>query len=108
MRITNARGCGFIGPLTRNHLRENIRDLIYKHGSKPKGDWVMLAEISRIPSPGQTEESMDDLGEASDGGPVSGNLDAIIRALNAFQDFLGSASYPDVVVSPIAVYREID
>ena len=108
VRITNAQGCRFIGPLTRNHLRENIRDLIYKHGSNPKGDWLMLAEISRIPAPGQTEESMDVLEEASESSAVSGNLDSIARALNKFQDFLGSAAYPDVVVSPIAVYREIN
>jgi hypothetical protein len=110
-KITNPQGCGFIGPLAREHLRDNIQDLIYKHGSRPKGEWTMLAEISRVPLPeDSSEESMNRVmqqSELTEGGSMSGEIEKVIAVLNAFQEFIGSASYPDIAVSPIAVYREV-
>jgi len=111
-RITNQQGCGFIGPLAREHLRDNIHDLIYKHGSRPRGEWTMLAEVSRVPLPEESSEEMMSMVmqqvQLATGGSVSSQIETVIAVLNAFQEFMGSASYPDVVVSPIAVYREVD
>jgi hypothetical protein len=111
-RITSPQGCGFIGPLAREHLRDNIRDLIYKHGSRPKGEWTMLAEISRVPLPeDSSEETMNMVmqqAQLTEEGSVSNLIEKVLAVLNAFQEFIGSASYPDIAVSPIAVYREVD
>jgi flagellin-specific chaperone FliS len=110
VEIINGRGCGFIGPLAREHLREDVRGLIYKHGSRPKGAWTMLAEVSRIPLPHESPEDasmqMADM-QASDK-PVSDQLNKLLELFNALQEGLGSASYPDIAVSPVAVYREIN
>jgi len=113
VRITNQQDCGFIGPLIREHLREDISALIYKHGSQPEGEWTMLAEVSRIPLPGDSlEESLNKTMAAAmaaeEGGSVSNQFDQIIAVFNGFQEVMGSVSYPDVAVSPIAVYREIN
>jgi hypothetical protein len=107
--ITNAQGCEFVAPLAREHLREDIRDLIYKYSSAPTGEWVMLADIARVPSPEDSEEEaiMERIGEVGEGS-VSRQMGGVMGMLNAFQELFGSVSYPDVAVSPIAVYREID
>lgn len=112
VKVINGLGCSFVGPLNREHLREDIHGLIYKHGSVPKGKWSMLAEISRVPSPNEDpEESFGDTmeqpnEEAEDS--VSNQIDQVVTIFNGFQEFVGSVSYPDIAVSPIAVYREIE
>lgn len=109
VKITNMQGCEFVGPLAREHLREDIRDLIYKYSSAPTGEWVMLADIGRVPSPEDSEEEaiMERLEEVG-GGSVSSQMGKAIGMLNGFQELFGSVSYPEVAVSPIAVYREIN
>lgn len=109
VKITNAQGCEFIGPLAREHLREDIRDLIYKYSSAPEGEWVMLADIARVPSPDNSEEeAIMERMEEIDGGSVSSQMGKALGMLNGFQELFGSVSYPEVAVSPIAVYREIN
>lgn len=110
VKITNAQGCGFIGPLSREHLREDIRDLIFKYSSAPEGEWVMLADVSRVPSAEDSEEEaiMERLEEADGSGSVSSQMGQVMPMLNAFQELFGSVSYPDIAVSPVAVYREIN
>ncbi len=112
VKVVNERGCSFVGPLDREHLREDVRGLIYKHGSTPKGEWTMLAEISRVPSPDEDAEgSLAGLMERLSGEEetsVSNQIDQVVTMFNGFQEFLGSVSYPDVAVSPVAVYREIE
>ncbi len=72
----------------------------------------MLAEISRIPLPGESsdqEQALHALMESSDEGEisVSSGLDQILTMLNALQESMGSSSYPDIAVSPVAIYRKI-
>lgn len=109
VNVTNSQGCEFVGPLAREHLREDIRDLIYKYSSAPPGEWVMLANIARVPNPEDSEEEaiMERLGDV-DEGSVARQLGQVMPMLYAFQELMGSVTYPEVAVSPIAVYREID
>lgn len=108
VRVTNEQDYSFIGPLTREHLREDLGALIYKYGSNPKGEWSMLAEVSRIPLPGDSPQlSLDEAMDAEDTNSVSVMLDQINTAFNGLQEIMGSVSYPDIAVSPVAVYREI-
>ena len=111
VNIVNEQGCSFIGPLDREHLREDVEDLIYKHGSKPKGEWTMLAEISRIPLP--DEDAGENLGGGleqldDEGASASDLINQVVSTFNGLQELMGSASYPDIAVSPVAVYREIE
>ena len=114
VKVVNDRGCSFVGPLDRGHLREDVGGLIYKHGSIPKGEWAMLAEISRVPSPDEDAEEnfgdvMEQLDEETNAEATPSDLiDQVVTVFNGFQEFLGSVSYPDIAVSPVAVYREIE
>lgn len=114
VRVTNGRDVSFVGPFIRGHLREDIRDIIFKYGSKPQGEWTMLAEINRSPSQGesasqQLEASTVALGNVSgkDIRTASSVLNEVLDVMNSFQEFISSAAYPDVSVSPIALYREV-
>ena len=57
--ITSSLGINYIGILNREHLREDIRTLIFKYGAKPQGEWTMLAQISRIPEPKDLFKQID-------------------------------------------------
>ncbi len=112
--MTSPEGSIFIGPLSREHLREDRRNLIYKHGSQPKGDWSMLAEISRRPS--HTESPDNRLKQLTrtaqppqeqQNSRPSEMLNSLVDVFDAFQELIGSASSLDVHVSPIALYREV-
>lgn len=69
----------------------------------------MLADVSRVPRPKDSEEEaiMERLEEADAGGSVSSQIGRAMPMLYAFQELFGSVSYPEVAVSPIAVYREV-
>ena len=135
VRVKDSRKNSFIDPLTREHLLEDIHSLIYKYGSNPKGEWTMLAEISRRPvaqtsfdellehieeASRQTEENQqaEELGQFQEmlshleqqlepQQPLSNIVDPLLDQLNALQELISSPSSPDVSVSPIAIYREI-
>jgi hypothetical protein len=113
VRLTDSEGQGFIGPLSRERLRENMRNLIFKHGSEPEDDWVMLAEISRLPlrggSPGVRLQELLGGGQPGQGQQrnPSEMINSVVDVFDAFQELIGSASHLDVAVSPIAVYREV-
>jgi hypothetical protein len=113
VRLTDSEGQGFIGPLSREHLRENMRNLIFKHGSEPKDDWVMLAEITRLPLRGGSPKArlQELLGGGQSGQGQQSNLSEMINSVvdvfDTYQELIGSASRLDVAVSPIAVYREV-
>lgn len=114
VQITNAENAGFVGPLAREYLREDIRDLIFKYGSKPQGEWTMLAQIGRVPTlPGiaaqQLEEQIEESEEKSQEEieTASSALNQVLEIMNSLQEVMGSAAYPDFSISPIAIYREV-
>ena len=107
MQIVNPQGSRFSGPLIREHLRDDIQSLIYKHGTKPKSEWNMLSEITGKPMPGDSSEDPVEEPEAA-GDSASEQINQIVAMLNSFQEYIGSVSYPDIAVSPVAVYREVN
>ena len=108
----------FIGPLTREYLRENTRNLIFKYGGKPRSGWKMLAQICQITEPsnksiflenrlssmfGTSEKDQQpNIATASEG------LDMVVEVLNSLQEIIASVSYPAIAVTPIAIYRELE
>jgi hypothetical protein len=113
VRVTNHHGISFVGPLSREHLREDIYNLIFKYGSKLQGQWAMLAAVTRVTSNPSLNsemefaaETLEDL-DSSDIQSGSDVLNEVLDMMNSLQEFISSAAYPDITVSPIALYREI-
>lgn len=104
----------FAGPLTREYLRENTRDLIFKYGGKPQEGWAMLAQISQITEPLDKIKAMSNLTEnlsnleMDEVSTFSDMINPMVELLNVFQEAMASVSYPAVAVTPIALYRELD
>ena len=111
--LVNDQGVKFVGVLNRTQLREDLRSLIFKYGSKPQGTWAMLAQVTRIPQPGPSLKEpgqWDQLFDKSSFDELSSvhtAFELMLSMVNSLQEFVGSVVYPDVAVSPIAVYREI-
>ncbi|MHB8181314.1 MAG: DUF6414 family protein [Acidithiobacillus ferrivorans] len=111
--ITSPAGVNFMGYLDREHLREDIRNLIYKYGSSPQGNWVMLAQISRIPLETDLVQQMASLSQIfgdvdfNQAGGIAGVFALIIDKMNILQEVVSSVGFPNISVSPIAIYREV-
>lgn len=105
----------FAGTLSREFLRENTRDLIFKYGGKPQVSWSMLAQICQVTEPsnklGALTQLMQDFpgvpGQAGIG-TTTDVINPIVELLNAFQEAMASVSYPAIAVTPIALYRELE
>lgn len=112
--ITNNEDLSFIGNLDREYLREDIRNLIFKYGSKPQGDWMMLAQVSRIPEQSTLFEQADSFSDLFQGitpnqiRAVSDVFNILIDVLNNLQEMMSSVTYPNISVTPIAIYREVN
>jgi hypothetical protein len=104
----------FAGPISREFLRENIRDLILKYGGKPKQGWAMLAQIAQVTYPTDQISSMIDLNQSmgkfdpSNLHSLADFFNPVVEVLNVFQEMMASISYPAISVTPIAIYRELE
>lgn len=104
----------FVGPISREFLRENIRDVILKYGGKPREGWAMLAQIAQVTSPNDQSNPMLNLNQSLirfDPNNIHSLADfynPVVEVLNIFQEMMASISYPAISVTPIAIYRELE
>jgi len=100
--LPDATDCVFVSRLNKVYLRDSIEDLNFKFGAKPEDDWVLLAQIAKIPnqdypiSSDLTGVSSDDLNNA---------VEKMFDASAPFFD-VASLKYPYISVTPLAIYRE--
>jgi hypothetical protein len=117
INLTQQKNLTYIGFLIREHLREDIRTLIFKYGSELQGQWSMLAQISRIPPPIDFQNLFEEIEQRL--ARVLDRLDlenlksgyeyfnVLLEAMNTFQESMNSVVFPNIAVSPIAIYREV-
>lgn len=116
VEIKNSKDINFIGAINPEYLRETTRNMIYRYGTSPKGEWEMLCQITKIPSNNsQTiEESFENLNneidfKSLDREKTLGNvMNQMVKGFSRINDLFASVSYPNIAVEPIAVYKEID
>lgn len=112
---TNARDVTFEGLILRQHLREDIRSLIFKYGATPQGTWSLLAQVGNIPErkEGLLDEETSRISESIEEISLENRkngLEAVkelIDRSNEFQQQMGTVLFPKISISPIAVYREL-
>jgi hypothetical protein len=113
--LTNSSKVVFMGLLDRQHLREDIRSLIFKYGARPQGDWTMLAQVCSIPGRKETfvDEETAHISEALEELLLDNRknwsefITDLLERLNEFQEQMGTVVFPNISVSPIAIYREV-
>ncbi|API90078.1 hypothetical protein BKP56_12790 [Marinilactibacillus sp. 15R] len=116
LEITNKKGIKFLGAINTSYLRETMRNLLFKYGGNPKGDWEMICQITNIPkNNGETlENSFENFGKdinstnLSKAKSMNAFMNDIVTEFSKVNDMFSSVSYPNISVEPIAVYKKMD
>jgi hypothetical protein len=104
----------FVGPISREFLRENIRDVILKYGGKPREGWAMLAQVAQVTFPSDQSNAMLNLNQSlvrfdpNNIHSLADFFNPVVEVLNIIQELMASISYPAISVTPIAIYRELE
>jgi len=116
LQITNSKDIGFIGVVDNKYMRETLRNLIFKYGSNPNGDWEMVCQVTRVPS--NSKNSIDDIfgafgksldtSEIGNGKSLGDFMNKVVEEFGKLYDAFASVSYPNISVEPIGVYRSIE
>lgn len=91
----------FAGVLKPESLREPIDNIVYKFGLVPAAPWRMLAQIAAIPREGQEATP-----SPKTGGQIEQSMMAVFDNMRVLQTQVQSVSFPEIAVTPIALYRE--
>lgn len=115
IEIVNKNDIKFLGAINSDYLRETMRNLLFKYGGSPKGEWEMVCQITNIP--GRSSESLNDsfkdFGKAIDTNAISKAkslspiMNEIVNEFSKINGMFSSVSYPNISVDPIAVYKEM-
>ena len=91
----------FVGNIDKKHLRDNLESIIYKYGTAPISDWTMFCQIASIPSETGSTGEFDVTGSQIDNA-----FQKIFDALRIIENLAQTVTYPEIAVTPIAIYRE--
>ncbi|PIC74007.1 hypothetical protein [Sporosarcina sp. P17b] len=115
IEIINKSDIKFLGAINPIYLRETMRNLLFKYGGSPKGEWEMVCQITNLP--GRSSQSLNDsfknFGETIDQNAISKAksinpiMNEIVNEFSKINDMFSSVSYPNISVEPIAVYKEM-
>lgn len=90
-----------VGNLTPSLLRDEIESITYKYGTSPESHWTMLAQIAAIPTKHRLK-SIPMLG----GAEIERSFQELFDATREIERMAQSVVWPEVAVTPIAIYRE--
>lgn len=115
IEISNKNEIKFLGAINTDYLRETMRNLLFKYGGSPKGEWEMICQITNVPR--RSSESLNDsfknFGKGIDTTDISKAkslspiMNEIVQEFSKINDMFSSVSYPNISVEPIAVYKEM-
>jgi hypothetical protein len=113
VRIKLLNGTTFVGPMSRQFLREETHSFIFKYGREAQEGWTMLAQISSAPASDNKLKKLQDFVDTLTS--VQSNASTVVDAFNpvvefvyGLQEAMASVSYPSIAVTPIAIYRELN
>lgn len=91
----------FVGVLREDCLRERMSDLLTKYGSRPVQRWRLFCQVASLDPHDSTQLPM-----ASEAGGMGAAFVKMFDAIRAVDRTVQPYGYPDVTVTPIAVYRQ--
>lgn len=116
IEISNNKDVKFLGAVKPDYLRETMRNLLFKYGGAPKGEWEMICQVTNVPK--QNSESIktsfDQFGKGIDYTKIQNEnsltpiMNEMVQEFSKINEMFSSVSYPNVSVDPIAVYKEIE
>lgn len=96
-----SRNFRLVGNIDQNYLRESIDSIVYKYGTNPSQKWKMFAQIAEIP-----QKIPDKLNESFLGAEVDVALQKVFESFRGIEAMIQTIVYPEIAVTPIAIYRE--
>lgn len=91
----------FVGNIDQTYLRDNLESIIYKYGTAPVSDWTMLCQIASIPPEKRSTGAFK-----TTGSPIENAFQSVFDSYRVLENVAQSANYPEIAVTPIAIYRE--
>ena len=112
IRVALSNGATFVGPISKQFLREETSSIIFKYGREAQEGWTMLAQISSTPTSGNKMGELQDFVNTlttaqQNTSTVIDMLNPMVEFVYGLQEAVASVSYPSIAVTPIAVYREL-
>jgi hypothetical protein len=82
-------------------FRVTLESLIYRFGSVPTKPWTLFGQIATVP------QSLDTpfVYSGTLGAALDSTFQGMFDALRSFEPLVGSAVYPEIAMTPIALYR---
>jgi hypothetical protein len=92
----------FAGPLSDQWLRESRDHIRFKYGASPYEPWNVFAQIATIP-----QEARKNTFEPSykSGNPLDLAFEQVFAPVSDLDAFF-QVTYPEIAITPIAIYRE--
>jgi len=95
------RSFRLVGNLNPELLRDNIDSITYKYGTSPSTPWTMFGQVAAIPADAGWQP-MSLVGGAA----IEGAFHNLFDQMRQIEVMAQSVVYPEVSVTPIALYRE--
>lgn len=91
----------FVGNISPEYLRDDINSITYKYGTAPVSEWTIFGQIASIPPKDRSHQNLD-----MSGSPIEVALQKMFDSLRNVELTAQSVSYPEIAITPIAIYRE--
>lgn len=90
-----------VGNINKAFLRDDISSITYKYGTAPVSEWTIFAQIAAIP-PKDRSNVAQNIG----GAQIEVALQNMFNSFRDIEVMAQSVVYPEIAITPIAVYRE--
>ena len=90
-----------VGNIKNDFLREDITSIIYKYGTAPESEWTIFAQVASIPAKDRSKVK-NMFGSSA----IESALNQMFEAFREVELMAQSAHYPDIAITPIAIYRD--
>ena len=99
--FVNSQYFHLVGNIKSEFLREDISSIIYKYGTAPVSEWSIFAQVASIPPKNRAPIS-----NMFDNTALDSALNQMFDALRGIEMVAESVTYPEIAITPIAIYRD--
>ncbi|PAV12880.1 hypothetical protein ASJ81_19525 [Methanosarcina spelaei] len=90
-----------VGNIDKQYLRDDIDSITYKYGTAPYSNWTIFGQIASLPPKNESNEQFN-----MTGNQIESAFNAIFDEYRNIERMAQSVTYPEIAITPIAIYRE--
>lgn len=91
----------FVGNIDKAYLRDDIESIIYKYGTAPVSDWTIFGQVASVTLANPSNEIFN-----MTGNQIENAFQQMFDAYRKIENMAQSVTYPEIAITPIAIYRE--